>query len=84
MRTLLNLPLEIATSLLFAASIGICAGVVVISYTHKLGHGLAVAPVVFIIASAVFGYALWRTYRPEKPPRRPQRPRIRAGHAAAR
>lgn len=66
MRALLHLPLEIASAILFAASIGIGAGVVVISYTHRLGDGFKAAPIVFVIAAAGFGYIIWRTYRPRQ------------------
>jgi hypothetical protein len=64
MRSLLYLPVEIATALLFAASIGIGSGVAVISFTHRLGDGLNVAVAAFLAAAAGFGYAIWRSYRP--------------------
>lgn len=64
MRTLLHLPLEIATAFFFAASIGIGAGVVATSYTHRLGDGLRVAAVALVLAAAGFGFAIWRNYRP--------------------
>lgn len=63
-RTLLHLPLEIVTALFFAASIAVGAGVVAISYTHRLGPGFTMALVAFLLAAAGFGYGLWRTYRP--------------------
>jgi hypothetical protein len=65
-RTLLHLPLEIASALFFAASIGIGAGVVAVSYTHRLGDGVMVAPLAFLVAAAAFGYAIWRTYWPQQ------------------
>ena len=64
MRTMLHLPLEIATAFFFAASVGIGAGIAATSYTHRLGDGLKVAVVGFLIAAAGFGYVLWRNYRP--------------------
>jgi hypothetical protein len=72
MRTLLYLPVEIATAFFFAASIGVGSGVVAVSYTHRLGDGAWVALVAFLAAAAGFGYAIWRTYRP-KPTKRPVR-----------
>ena len=48
-RTLLHLPVEIATAFFFAASIGIGAGVVATSYTHRLGDGLKMALVAFLV-----------------------------------
>jgi membrane protein implicated in regulation of membrane protease activity len=65
-RNLLHLPLEIATALLFAASIGIGAGVVATSYTHRLGDGLKMALVAFLLAAGGFGYVIWRHYRPQR------------------
>ena len=59
-----DLSIEILTALFFAASIGIGAGVAAISFTHRLGDGLKVAVVAFLVASATFGYVIWRTYRP--------------------
>lgn len=64
MRTMLHLPLEIATAFFFAASVGICAGIVATSYTHRLGDGLKAALLGFLVAAAGFGYVLWRSYRP--------------------
>jgi hypothetical protein len=72
MRSLLYLPVEIATAFFFAASIGIGSGVVAISYTHRVGDGLKMALVAFLAAAVGFGYAIWRTYRPR--PRRTVRP----------
>ena len=66
MRNLLYLPLEIATAFLFAASIGIGAGVVATSYTHRLGDGLRMALVAFVVAAGGLGYAIWRNYRPHR------------------
>lgn len=68
MRTLIHLPLEIATAFFFAASVGIGAGIVATSYTHRLGDGLKAAVIGFLIAAAGFGYALWRNYRPRSKP----------------
>lgn len=64
MRTFLHLPVEIATAFFFAASIGIGTGVVTTSYSHRLGDGLKVAVVAFLVAAAGFGYVIWRNYRP--------------------
>lgn len=64
MRTFLNISLDILTSLFFAASIGVGAGVAAVSFTHRLGNGLRVAAVSFLAAFASFGYAIWRSYRP--------------------
>ena len=63
-RELLHLPLEIATSFFFAASIGVGAGVATVSFTHRLGDGLKVALVAFVCAAAVFGFVIWRNHRP--------------------
>ena len=65
MRTMFHLTIEILTALFFAASIGIGAGVVATSFTHRLGDGLKMAVVAFLVASATFGYLIWRTYRPQ-------------------
>ena len=64
MRTLLLLPLEIATAFFFAASIGVGAGVAAVSYTHRLGDGFRIALAAFVAATFGFGYAIWRQYRP--------------------
>ena len=74
MRTLLHLPLEIACAFFFAASIGIGTGVVAVSYTHRLGDGLKVAPFAFLLAAAGFGYAIWRSYRPQQTTAVPRAP----------
>lgn len=66
MRALLYLPVEIATAFFFAASIGIGSGVVVISYTHRVGDGVKAALVAFLVAAAAFGYSIWRSYRPRQ------------------
>jgi len=62
-RTLLELPLEIATAFFFAASIGVGAGVVAASRTHRLVPAFQVALAAFIGAAASFGYAIWRNHR---------------------
>jgi membrane protein implicated in regulation of membrane protease activity len=67
-RTLLHLPLEIATAFFFTASIAVSAGAMATSYTHRLGDGLRMALVAFLIAGAAFGYAIWRNYRPGRKP----------------
>ncbi|NJO35779.1 MAG: hypothetical protein HC869_24560 [Rhodospirillales bacterium] len=64
MRTLLHLPLEVATAFFFAASIGIGAGVAATSYTHRLGDGLKVAAIAFLLAASGLGFVIWRNYRP--------------------
>ena len=66
MRTIFHLALEALTALFFAASIGIGAGVAATSFTHRLGDGLKVAVLAFLIAAATFGYVMWRTYRPRR------------------
>jgi hypothetical protein len=68
MRSLLRLPLEIATSLFFSLSIGIAAGVVAVSFSHRLGDGLKFGIPGFLIAAFGFGYFLYRTYRPAREP----------------
>jgi hypothetical protein len=62
-RTLLDLSLEMATAFFIAASIGIAAGVVAASRTHRLGPALLVALAAFVLAAAGFGYAIWRSQR---------------------
>jgi hypothetical protein len=75
MRSLWYLPVEIVTAFFFAASIGIGSGVVVISYTQRVGDGLKVALLGFLAAAVGFGYAIWRSYRPRlKPPLRGMAP----------
>lgn len=66
MRSLLRLPLDIATSFFFAASIGIAAGVVAVSFTFRLGDGLKSGALGFLIAAGAFGFHLYRTYRPAR------------------
>ena len=66
MRLLLRLPLDIATSFFFAASIGIAAGVVAISYSHRLSDGLKFGLLGFLIAAGGFGYFIYRTYWPAR------------------
>ena len=66
MRLLLRLPLDIATSFFFAVSIGIAAGVVAISFSHRLGDGLKFGLPGFLIAAGGFGYFIYRTYRPAR------------------
>jgi hypothetical protein len=64
MRTLLRLPIDIATAFFFSASIAIGMGVVATSYTHRLGDGFRMGALAFLVAAAGFGYAIWRNYRP--------------------
>ena len=61
MRTLLELPAEIATAFFFAASIGVGAGVVAAGHTHRLIPAFQVALVTFLVAAASFSYAIWRS-----------------------
>jgi membrane protein implicated in regulation of membrane protease activity len=63
LRTLLDLPAEIATAFFFAASIGVGAGTVAASHTHRLAPTFQVALAVFLVAAASFGYAIWRARR---------------------
>jgi membrane protein implicated in regulation of membrane protease activity len=65
-RTIFNLSVEALTALFFAASIGVGAGVAATSFTHRLGDGLKVALLAFLVAAATFGYVMWRTYRPQR------------------
>jgi hypothetical protein len=66
MRKWVYLPVEILTAALFSISIGIAAGVVAISFTHRLGDGLTFGLPALVLALASFGFVLWRAYRPEK------------------
>jgi membrane protein implicated in regulation of membrane protease activity len=66
MRRWVYLPIEILTSALFSVSIGIAAGVVAISFTHRLGDGPIFALPALLIASLCFGFVLWRAYRPQR------------------
>jgi hypothetical protein len=59
----LDLPAEIATAFFFAASIGVGAGTVAASHTHRLVPAFQVALVAFLVATASFGYAIWRSRR---------------------
>jgi membrane protein implicated in regulation of membrane protease activity len=63
LRTLLDLPAEIASAFFFAASIGIAAGTITASHTHRLVPAFQVALVAFLLSSASFGYAIWRARR---------------------
>jgi len=66
MRKWIYLPVEILTAALFSLSIGIAAGVVAISFTHRLGDGLVYGLPALLLALLSFGFVLWRVYRPEK------------------
>ncbi len=66
MRSLLQLPLDIATAFFFSASIGIAAGVVAISFSHRLGDGALYGIPSFALAAATFGYLIWRSFRPRR------------------
>ena len=66
MRKWVYLPVEILTAALFSLSIGIAAGVVAISFTHRLGDGLVYGLPALMLALLSFGFVLWRVYRPEK------------------
>jgi hypothetical protein len=79
-RTLLHLPLEIATAFFFAASIGVGAGAVVVSCTHRLGDGFKTALMSFLVAAVGSGYMIWRNYRPRS--RTGARP-MQTAHVAA-
>jgi hypothetical protein len=61
--TVLELPGEIATAFFFAGSIGVVAGTVAASHTHRLIPACQVALAAFLAASASFGYAIWRSRR---------------------
>jgi membrane protein implicated in regulation of membrane protease activity len=62
-RTLLELPAEIATAFFFAAAVGVGAGVVAARHTHRLTPAFQVALAAFAVAAASFGYAIWRGRR---------------------
>lgn len=64
MRKWIYLPVEILTAALFSISIGIAAGVVAISFTHRLGDGLTFGLPALLLAVLAFGFVLWRAYRP--------------------
>lgn len=66
MRKWIYLPVEILTAALFSLSIGIAAGVVAISFTHRLGDGLVYGLPALLLALLSFGFVLWRVYRPEE------------------
>jgi len=66
MRSLFQLPIDIATAFFFSASIGIAAGVVAISFSHHLGDGILYGLPSFALAAATFGYLIWRSFRPRK------------------
>jgi membrane protein implicated in regulation of membrane protease activity len=66
MRRWVYLPIEILTAALFSISIGIAAGVVAISFTHRLGDGPLLALPALLVASLCFGFVLWRAYRPQR------------------
>jgi hypothetical protein len=72
MRRVLQLCLDVTTAFLFAASIGVAVGVVAVSFTHRLADLLTFGLPGFLLASATFGYFIWRSYRPgaEKVPGR--------------
>lgn len=81
MRTLLDLPVEIATAFFLAASVGVGAGVVVAGRTQRLVPAVQVALAAFAVAAASLGYAVWRNHRARS--RRMFR-RARPGAAAVR
>ncbi len=66
MHSLFRLFIETATALFFSASIGIAAGVVAISFSHRLGDGVLYGLLSFALAAATFGYLIWRSFRPRK------------------
>src|SRR5262245_1979618 len=55
LRTLLELPVEIATAFFFSATVGVAAGVVAASHTHRLTPAVQVALAAFMVAAASFG-----------------------------
>ena len=63
LRNPLELPAEIATAFFFAASIGVGAGAVAASHTHRLTPTFQVALAAFLVAAASFAYAIWRSRR---------------------
>lgn len=63
MRTLLELPREIATAFFYAAAIGVAAGALVAGRTQRLAPALQVALGAFLFAAASLGYAIWRSHR---------------------
>lgn len=64
MRSLFQLPHDVATAFFFSASIGIAAGVVAVSFSHRLGDGALYGIPSFALAAATFGYLIWRSFRP--------------------
>lgn len=66
MRRWIHLPVEILTAALFSASIGIAAGAVAVSFTHRLGDGLTFGLPALLVAVLSFGFVLWRAYRPQR------------------
>ena len=66
MGSLFQLLLDIATAFFFSASIGVAAGVVAVSFSHRLGDGALYGIPSFALAAATFGYLIWRSFRPHK------------------
>ena len=66
MRSLFQLPLDIATAFFFSASIGIAAGIVAVSFSHRLGDGALYGIASFALAAATFGYLIWRSFSPRR------------------
>jgi hypothetical protein len=62
-RSLIELPVEIATAFFFAAAIGVGAGAIAATHTQRLAPAIQVALAAFAVALASFGYAIWRGRR---------------------
>ena len=66
MRNRLQLLPGAAAAALYAASAGIVAGAIGCVHAGNLAFGARTAAIGFLIASALIGYALWRTHRPQR------------------